>query len=185
MMIELRESYYHCCPTAKLNRVVIHKTTPFMKEEIIGITQAFEGVDVELLQIQEHSPWRAIRFGLQAQKQADNYAVKRGTVIPINKNSFLIWTHGSLKIPEWTGAYNYFKGGRGIPSPLLVKRFLGQSNGDLLTEEILMLTKMNWNSGDSLYKTLPVTLDFAKVLSRMSKQNEILFDKSYDFRYFM
>ncbi|OUQ07029.1 hypothetical protein B5E92_10040 [Erysipelatoclostridium sp. An15] len=60
-----------------------------------------------------------------------------------------------------------------------------KSKGDLLTEEILMLTKMNWNSGDSLYKTLPVTLDFAKVLSRMSKQNEILFDKLYDFRYFM
>lgn len=185
MMIELRESYYHCCPTAKLNRVVIHKTTPFMKEEIIGITQAFEGVDVELLQIQEHSPWKGIRFGLRAQKQADNYAVKRGTVILISKNSFLIWTHGSLKIPEWTGTNNYFKGGRGIPAPLLVKRFLGQSNGDLLAEEILMLTKMNWNSGDSLYKTLPVTLDFAKVLSRMSKQNEMLFDKSYDFRYFM
>ena len=45
--------------------------------------------------------------------------------------------------------------------------------------------RQNWNSGDSLYKSLPVTLDFAKVLSRMSKQNEVLFDKSYDFRYFM
>ena len=185
MMIELRESYYHCCPAAKLNRVVIHKTTPFMKEEIIGITQAFEGVDVELLQIQEYSPWRAIRFGMQAQKQADNYAVKRGTVIPITRNSFLIWTHGSLMIPEWTGHGNYFKGGRGVPSPLVVKRFWGQSEGSVLAEEILMLTKMNWNSGDCLYKTLPVTLDFAKVLSRMSKQNEVLFDKSYDFRYFM
>lgn len=185
MMIELRESYYHCCPTAKLNRVVIHKTTPFMKEEIIGITQAFEGVDVELLQIQEHSPWRAIRFGMQATRQAENFAIKRGTVIPTNKDSFLIWTHGSLNIPEWTGSYNYFKGGRGIPAPLVVKRFGGQSEGGVLAEEILMLTKMNWNSGDSLYKSLPVTLDFAKVLSRMSKQNEVLFDKSYDFRYFM
>lgn len=185
MMIELRESYYHCCPTAKLNRVVIHKTTPFMKEEIIGITQAFEGVDVELLQIQEHSPWRAIRFGMQATRQAENFAIKRGTVIPTNKDSFLIWTHGSLNIPEWTGSYNYFKGGRGIPAPLVVKRFWGQSEGGVLAEEILMLTKMNWNSGDSLYKSLPVTLDFAKVLSRMSKQNEVLFDKSYDFRYFM
>ena len=50
---------------------------------------------------------------------------------------------------------------------------------------ILMLTKMNWNSGDSLYKTLPVTLDFAKVLARMSKQDEAIFDKAYDFRFFM
>lgn len=48
-----------------------------------------------------------------------------------------------------------------------------------------MLTKMNWHSGDSLYKILPVTLDFAKVLSRMSKQDEAIYDKPYDFRYFM
>ena len=185
MMLELREKYYHCCPTAKLNRIVVHKTTPFMKEEIIGITQAFEGVDVELLQIQEYSPWRGIRFGKKAQHEAHNFALSRGTVIPIQEDSFLMWTHGSLHIPSWTGNSNYYKGSRGIPAPLLVKRFLGQSDGDLLANEILMLTKMNWNSGDSLYKTLPVTLDFAKVLSRMSKQNEALFDKSYDFRYFM
>ncbi len=33
--------------------------------------------------------------------------------------------------------------------------------------------------------SLPVTLDFAKVLSRMSKQNEAIYNKAYDFRYFM
>ena len=37
-----------------------------------------------------------------------------------------------------------------------------------LVNEILMLTKMNWNSGDGLYKILPVTLDFAKALSRVA-----------------
>ena len=73
----------------------------------------------------------------------------------------------------------------GIPSPILVKRFYGQADGDVLAKEILMLTKMNWNSGDSLYKVLPVTLDFAKVLSRMSKQEEAIYDKAYDFRFFM
>lgn len=44
---------------------------------------------------------------------------------------------------------------------------------------------MNWNSGDNLYKDLPVTLDFAKILSRMAKQKEALYDKPYDFRFFM
>lgn len=82
-------------------------------------------------------------------------------------------------------AGGYVKSGRGIPSPVLVKRFYGQADADVLAKEILMLTKMNWNSGDSLYKILPVTLDFAKVLSRMSKQDEAIYDKPYDFRYFM
>ena len=44
---------------------------------------------------------------------------------------------------------------------------------------------MNWNSGDSLYKNLPVTIDFSKIVARMSKQNMITHNKSYDFRYFM
>ena len=90
----------------------------------------------------------------------------------------MLWTHGSIINSELVQNKNYYKGGRGIPSPLLIKRFLGQSSGDILAQEILMLTKMNWNSGDSLYKVLPVTLDFAKVLARMSKQNEAIYNLS-------
>lgn len=44
---------------------------------------------------------------------------------------------------------------------------------------------VNGTVNDTVYKTLPVTLDFAKVLARMSKQNEAIFDKAYDFRFFM
>lgn len=54
-----------------------------------------------------------------------------------------------------------------------------------MVNEILMLTKMNWNSGDGLYKIMPVTLDFAKTLSRVAKQDLVVYDKPYDFRYFM
>ena len=186
MMTALREKYYRCCPTSKIRRVVIHKTTPFMKDEIIGITQAFEGVDVELIQIQEYSSWRGVRFGDYAQADAYSFALQRGTVVSLNEESFLLWTHGCVMSDELAGRNrNYYKSGRGIPSPVLVKRFYGQADADVLAKEILMLTKMNWNSGDSLYKILPVTLDFAKVLSRMSKQDEAIYDKPYDFRYFM
>ena len=186
MMIALREQYYKSNPTADLKRIVIHKTTPFMNEEIIGITQAFEGLDnVELIQIQEYSAWRAIKFGTKASHTADRFPVKRGMAIQLSGDSFLLWTHGCIRHPEIDAVKNYYKGGRGIPSPLLIKRYYGKSSGDILAQEILMLTKMNWNSGDGLYKVLPVTLDFAKVLSRMSKQNEAIYNKAYDFRYFM
>lgn len=186
MMTALREQYYRSNPTSDLKRIVIHKTTPFMREEIIGITQAFEGLDnVELIQIQEYSAWRAMRFGPMASHEADSFPVKRGMVIQLSEDSFLLWTHGCIKHPEIDVTKNYYKGGRGIPSPLLIKRHYGKSTGDILAQEILMLSKMNWNSGDSLYKVLPVTLDFAKVLSRMSKQNEAIYNKAYDFRYFM
>ena len=186
MMTELREQYYHSNPVALLNRIVIHKTTPFIQEEIDGIFQAFKGIEnIELIQIQEYSPWRAMRFGQQPSQQAESFPVKRGMVIPISQDCFLLWTHGSIIHPELAGRLNYYKGSRGIPAPILIHRYTGKSNGDILAKEILMLTKMNWNSGDCLYKVLPVTLDFAKVFARMSKQNEAIFDKAYDFRFFM
>ena len=185
MMTELREQYYHSAPVNNLKRVVIHKTTPFIREEIAGIMQAFSGIEVELLQIQDYCPWRGIRFGTDPGPKAYCFAVKRGLAVKLDRDSFLLWTHGCVIHPELSGTYNYYKGARGIPAPLLVRRYAGNASGDTLAKEILMLTKMNWNSGDSLYKTLPVTLDFAKVLARMSKQNEAVFDKAYDFRFFM
>lgn len=40
---------------------------------------------------------------------------------------------------------NYYKNGRGILAPLLVRRFMGKSKAKELVYEILMLTKINWN----------------------------------------
>ena len=185
MMTELREQYYHSAPVNTLRRVVIHKTTPFIREEITGIMQAFSGIEVELVQIQDYCSWREIRFGADPGKTAYGFPVKRGMAVKLDRDSFLLWTHGCVIHPELSGPHNYYKSSRGIPAPLLVRRFAGNASGDTLAKEILMLTKMNWNSGDSLYKTLPVTLDFAKVLARMSKQEEAIFDKAYDFRFFM
>lgn len=188
MMSALRDQYYNSGATNQLKRIVVHKTTPFTQEEIKGFTQALEGIDdIELLQIQEYSPWRAIRYDTpDFRSDPANFAIHRGTAMPIDDDSFLLWTHGCVQHNDLSGSgYNYYKGGRGVPTPLLIKRYYGKATGDILVNEILMLTKMNWNSGDSLYKQLPVTLDFAKVLSRMSKQDEAIYNKPYDFRYFM
>ena len=184
LMNNLKRIYDESVPLHKLNRIVIHKTTHFTKEEMEGITKGLAGVDnIELLQIQEFSAWRAIRFQNDI---ATPFPIQRGTVIPLDEDTFLIWTHGSVQHDELAGKkLNYYKNGRGIPAPLLVKRFMGKSSALELVNEILMLTKMNWNSGDGLYKILPVTLDFAKALSRVAKQDLVIYDRPYDFRYFM
>lgn len=184
LMNKLKRIYDESVPLHKLNRIVIHKTTRFTKEEMDGITKGLAGVDnIELLQIQEYSAWRAIHY--QNDKVAP-FPIQRGTVIPLDKDSFLIWTHGSVQHDELAGRNrNYYKNSRGIPAPLLVRRFMGKSTAEELVNEILMLTKMNWNSGDGLYKMMPVTLDFAKTLSRVAKQDLVVYDRPYDFRYFM
>ena len=184
LMSNLKKIYDESVPLHKLNRIVIHKTTHFTKEEMDGITKGLAGVDnIELLQIQEFTVWRAIR---SENDNATLFPIQRGTVIPLDKDSFLIWTHGNVQHDELAGRnLNYYKNGRGIPAPLLVRRFMGKSTAEELVDEILMLTKMNWNSGDGLYKIMPVTLDFAKTLSRVAKQDLVVYDKPYDFRYFM
>lgn len=174
--------------TAKYKDLALPSTRRILqeyREEIAGIMQAFSGIEVELIQVQEYCPWRGIRFDADPGPKAYGFAVKRGMAVRLDHDSFLLWTHGCVIHPELSATRNYYKGSRGIPAPLLIKRYVGKASGDTLAKEILMLTKMNWNSGDSLYKTLPVTLDFAKVLARMSKQEEAIFDKAYDFRFFM
>lgn len=187
LMLNLKKLYDDSVPTYDLKRVVIHKTTFFTKEEMEGIARGLSGIeDIELLQIQEFTPWRAIRYDSSNMKEVSRFPIQRGTVIQLNKDMFLIWTHGSVQNDELAGRNrNYYKNGRGIPAPLLVRRFMGKSDGATLVNEIMMLTKMNWNSGDSFYKVLPVTLDFAKMLSQVAKQDVVIYDKPYDFRYFM
>jgi argonaute-like protein implicated in RNA metabolism and viral defense len=66
----------------------------------------------------------------------------------------------------------------------LIKRFRGTDPIETVANDILKLTKMNWN-GAELYKTMPVTIDFSKRLSVMGKQLEELGTRAYDFRYFI
>ena len=182
----LLRAYYRSSPTAKLKRVVVHKSSDYQQSEIDGINMALASVEnVELLQIQEYSDWRAVQSNGEYNEGLSGFSVKRGLTTKIDDDKLLIWTHGCIKDAELLGNRNYYKGGRGIPAPILVKRYQGKSGADLIVNEIMMLTKMNWNSGDCLYKNLPVTIDFSKIVAKMAKQNIALLNQSYDFRYFM
>ncbi len=182
----LLRAYYRSSSTAKLKRVVVHKSSDFQQSEIEGINMALASIEnVELLQIQEYSAWRAIQFNGEYNEGMSGFSVKRGLTTKIDDDKLLIWTHGCVKDAELLGNKNYYKGSRGIPDPILVKRYQGESSADLIVNEIMMLTKMNWNSGDCLYKNLPVTVDFSKIVAKMAKQSIALLNQSYDFRYFM
>jgi hypothetical protein len=185
LILKLKDAYFKMDPNSRLEKLVIHKTTHFTKQEMEGIAQALEGIpNVELLQIQQFNLWRGIRGNISA-KIPHHYPILRGTALQLDDYSFLLWTHGSVMNDEVEGrTRNYYQGGRGIPKPLLIRRFRGQDSIETTVSEILSLTKMNWNGGQ-LYKKLPVTIDFSKTLSEMAKQSESLLDIPYDFRFFM
>jgi len=142
------------------HRVVIHKQTPFLKDEREGLKEGLSGVDdVEMLEIHiDH----ALRYVASIPKsdggfREDNYPVKRGTVVKLDQHTALLWIHGVA--PAVNPALKYYKGKRRIPAPLVLKRHLGRSPLSILAHEILGLSKMNWNSFD-LYARLPATISF-------------------------
>lgn len=188
LIIKLKEAYFRIDGNSKLEKLVIHKVLHFTNDEMKGISEAVEGIEnIELLQIQKYSNWRAIRGekNFNSKIEIHGYPIQRGTVIQLDDFSFLLWTHGSVLDVDVAGnRRNYYQSARGIPSPLLIRRFRGQDPIETTVREILALTKMNWNGGE-LYKTLPVTLDFSKLLSRYAKQAETLHAIPYDFRFIM
>ena len=164
-------------------RVVVHKTTHFTREEMDGIALALAGVeDVELLQIQQATDWRAIAFD-QRRNDVHMFPVKRGTVVPLDPYAFLLWTQGNVLGVARNGR-SYYQEKNSIPRPLMVRRFRGSAPIEQVAGEILRLTKMNWNN-HQLYDVLPVTIKFSNELSAIAKQVHQSWQQPYDFRYFM
>jgi hypothetical protein len=94
----------------------------------------------------------------------------------------LLWVHGA------TTAVNprrkYFQGKRRIPAPLRIKRYGGRTNLQRIAEEVLGLSKMNWNTFD-LYTKLPATLQSSTEIARIGSLLQRFGAASYDYRLFI
>lgn len=163
-------------------RLIVHKTTHFTKNEIDGAFDAIPGnINLELLQIVQGTNWKGIKYSdNNGKKSADPYPLSRGTYFQIGPQEVLLWTQGNVILNN----KNFYKEGKNIPSPLLIRRFAGDGGWDRNCQAILGLTKMNWNH-DALYDRLPVTLGYASSLATTLKRMNNLVNKPYEFRYFI
>lgn len=168
--------------------VVIHKTTEFKPEEVDGCFDAWSSCgEIDLYQIQQDTSWRGIlidppRTAGQKTGTPAAYPCSRGTYFQLDTRELLVWTQGN--VPKAVGGKNFYKEGKGIPHPLLLKRFAGHGGWDEQVRAVLSLSKMNWNN-DSLYDRLPVTLRYAKTLARTVKRMPTILPRPYEFRLFM
>lgn len=169
-------------------RVVVHKTTRFTPLEVEGCFDAWGAVsDIELLQIQQDTAWRGVRIvpprPPATRGEPDSYPIHRGSLIHLGASEVLLWTQGNA--PSIVDRGSYFKEKKGIPRPLLVRRWAGDTEAQVFCGEILGLTKMNWNN-DGLYDRLPTTIHYAAVLADVVKRMPGLDpNRSYPFRLFM
>ena len=181
--LNIKELFYKSF-TEIPKRVVIHKRTPFRKEEIDGLVKCLSSAgisDIELLEINYENDIRCFEYARDY--SIDGFPVRRGLCFPLNENTMLLYTHGiapSVRSPH----YKYIQGGKTIPCPLKIVKHYGVGDMAQIATEILGLSKMNWNSF-GLYSKLPCTIESSNEIARigwlLSQYEGIV----YDYRFFM
>ena len=166
-------------------RVVIHKRTPFRKEEIKGLVESLSsnGIQsIELLEVTYEDNLKCFALN-QGNTDIDGFPVRRGLCFPVNNNTMYLFTHG-IAPSVISQIRKYFQGGKSIPLPLKIVRHYGNCDISLLATEILGLSKMNWNSFN-LYSKLPCTIESSNEIARIGWLLSQFEGTLYDYRFFM
>lgn len=168
-------------------RVMVHKSTEFKDDEVVGCMEALHLCEaIDLLQVVDDASWRGSRIDSvgdgRRKGKAAAYPVARGSLLSLGPREALLWTHGDVAGIATAGSY--FHGGRATPQPIRLVRHAGHGPWDESGRAVLALTKMNWNN-DSLYDHMPVTMSYANVLARTVKRMPGLGSAPYQFRFFM
>lgn len=141
-------------------RVVIHKSTLFTELEAQGFSEAIGDIKKDFVTISKRKGIRFMRVG--------SYPVLRGTLIRLTDNECLLFTSG------YTPRIRTYPG-HSIPEPLFITH-TGDSEIKEIADEIIGLTKLNWNT--TAFSTyMPITLAFSfrvgQVLSESDKNTPL------------
>jgi hypothetical protein len=149
-------------------RIVIHKTTFFDDAERAGFSAALRDIPIVEMVTLVPSAFRLIRFG--------SYPPKVGTLCSVNDARDYLFTSGF--IPE-LGTYP----GPHVPQPFEIRR-IGDGDHISAAQDVLNLTRMNWNTADIRGKW-PVTLSFARRVGDILDEYGDEGDPVTSFRYFV
>jgi len=139
----------------KPKRVVVHKTSRFEEGEIKGISETFDALKLvyDLVTIKK-STLRIIRHG--------DYPVARGSYVEAESSRAYLYTKGYIpELDTYPGVH--------IPAPFEVTKAKGDTSVRELCNEILALTKLNWNTADFCCG-LPITIGFASNVGRILRE---------------
>ena len=168
-LLSLSLKEYHDAVKIFPKRLVLHKTSNFNDAEIFGFNDAakkFHINQVDLVSIQP-SDIRLYRSG--------SYPPMRGTHMSISDNHHILYTRGSVPYYEtYPGQY--------IPSPIEIKLASYDESPNLICDEILALTKMNWNN-TQFDRKFPITLECARnvgeILKYLDKEEQMQLKYSF------
>ena len=150
-------------------RVVIHKSSRFWPEERAGFEAALIDIrEFDLLAVTPSSHIRLLRAG--------KYPPLRGTKFSVGDVHFL-YTTGFI---HSLGVYPHGH----VPSPLQIADHFGDSDVDTLLSEILILTKLNWNSAN-FAGLMPITLRFSRLVGDILREIPSTREPLPQFKYYM
>ncbi|HYT89873.1 MAG TPA: hypothetical protein VEL76_14300 [Gemmataceae bacterium] len=135
-------------------RVVVHKTSRFEPAEREGFEAALRRVKrFDLVSLAPTSEARLIRAGQNPPL--------RGTVFTVGGVSYL-YTSGYV---PWLGRYPHGH----VPCALQLADHVGDTSRVELMQEVLTLTKMNWNSCQ-MESLLPITVRFSRLVGDILRE---------------
>ncbi|MBX3419019.1 MAG: hypothetical protein KF851_15550 [Pirellulaceae bacterium] len=134
-------------------RVVIHKTSSFNAAEIYGFNAAINDLNIEYCEMLSLSKsfTRLFRKG--------EYPCLRGTLLILEQDLGILYTRGSVEFYEtYPGMY--------MPRTLKIEAARTERSLRAHAEEILALTKMNWND-TQLDGSVPITIRAARQVGKI------------------
>lgn len=151
-------------------RLVIHKSSRYTEDELRGFREAAHNVDLHALELL----WIPSRESTRLFRAADNPPL-RGTMLSLDANRHVLYTRGSV---DFYAAYP----GMYVPHPLGLRLIEVENSPEMLADEVLALTKMNWND-TQLDGREPITLRTAdqvgSVLRYVSEGDQVAARYSY------
>lgn len=138
-------------------RVVIHKSSQHNADEITGFEQALRDYSIE----PELADFISVTRSSIRLFRSDRYPPLRGTFFDIGGESFVLYTKGSVDFfSTYPGLY--------VPRPLGFRCDRVAATSPFLAQEILALTKMNWNN-TQFDGAEPITLRCARQVGQILK----------------
>jgi len=136
-------------------RIVIHKSSQFRESERTGFLRA---LDEKGIRSKDFVAITDTDIRLFSDK---DYPPKRGTLLTISETEGVLYTRGTVDFYKtYPGMY--------VPNPLKVTVYEQDSSLESLCDEILGLTKMNWNN-TQMDGRLPITLECARKIGDIMK----------------
>lgn len=114
-------------------RVVLHKTSPFHREEMAGFETALDECAIDNLDCLSIAPSSLKLF------REGRFPPLRGTLLRLDRDRAVIYSRGGVDFfKTYTGMY--------IPKPILIRSQAPSQPVTHNAQEVLALTKMNWNN---------------------------------------